>query len=287
MAFVLGGERLPARGYVGAALMLLSLVMMEVDLDGLLHKKTPPAAAFDGKGALYAAARPDYPQTLAQMLQERLHLTAESTVADIGAGTGKWTARLLSLGCRICAVEPNGSMRREAESLFGGEPRLALLGGSAEHTGLPDASVDCVTAAQAFHWFDRERFRAECRRILTPEGRVALIYNERRTDTPVMQALDALYRESCPGYRGFSRGFRREEAAAFFPGGAEEISVPNDMTYDRAGFVRRCLSASYAPAEGEPGYEALSGALGTLFDHFAEGGRLTLAARATLWLGRP
>lgn len=287
VAFVLGGERLPARGYVGAALMLLSLVMMEVDLDGLLHKKTPPAAAFDGKGALYAAARPDYPQALAQMLQERLHLTAESTVADIGAGTGKWTARLLSLGCRVCAVEPNGSMRREAERLLGGEPRLTLLGGSAEHTGLPDASVDCVTAAQAFHWFDRERFRAECRRILTPEGRVALIYNERRTDTPVMQALDVLYRESCPGYQGFSRGFRREEAAAFFPGGAEEISVPNDMTYDRAGFVRRCLSASYAPAEGEPGYEALSGALGTLFDHFAEGGRLTLAARATLWLGRP
>lgn len=63
--------------------------------------------------------------------------------------------------------------------------------------------------------------------------------------------------------------------------------MPNDMTYDRAGFVRRCLSASYAPAEGEPGYEALSGALGTLFDHFAEGGRLTLAARTTLWLGRP
>ena len=147
--------------------------------------------------------------------------------------------------------------------------------------------MDCVTAAQAFHWFDRERFRAECRRILTPEGRIALIYNERRTDTPVMRALDALYRESCPGYQGFSRGFRREEAAVFFPGGAEEISVPIDMTYDRAGFVRRCLSASYAPAEGEPGYEALSGALGTLFDHFAEGGRLTLAARATLWLGRP
>lgn len=106
----------------------------------------------------------------AQMMQERLHLTAESTVADIGAGTGKWTARLLPLGCRICAVEPNGSMRREAERLLGGEPRLTLLGGSAEHTGLPDASVDCVTAAQAFHWFDRERFRAECRRILTPGG---------------------------------------------------------------------------------------------------------------------
>ena len=77
VAFVLGGERLPARGYVGAALMLLSLVMMEVDLDGLLHKKTPPAAAFDGKGALYAAARPDYPQALAQMMQERLRCLTE------------------------------------------------------------------------------------------------------------------------------------------------------------------------------------------------------------------
>ena len=178
-------------------------------------------------------------------------------------------------------------MRREAEKLLGGETRLTLLSASAEHTGLPDASVDCVTAAQAFHWFDREGFRAECRRILTPEGRVALIYNERRTDTPVMRALDALYRERCPAYQGFSRGFHREEAAAFFQGGAEEISVPNDMTYDRAGFVRRCLSASYAPAEGEPGYEALADALGVLFDRFAEDGRLTLEARATLWIGRP
>lgn len=147
VAFVLGGERLPARGYVGAALMLLSLVMMEVDLDGLLHKKTPPAAAFDGKGALYAAARPDYPQALAQMMQERLHLTAESTVADIGAGTGKWTARLLSLGAASARWSRTGPCSREAERLLGGEPRLTLLGGSAEHTGLPDASVDCVTAA--------------------------------------------------------------------------------------------------------------------------------------------
>lgn len=136
-----------ARGYVGAALMLLSLVMMEVDLDGLLHKKTPPAAAFDGKGALYAAARPDYPQALAQMMQERLHLTAESTVADIGAGTGKWTARLLPLGCRICAVEPNGSMaprsgkaaRRGAAShaagRIGGAHRPAGRVGGLRHRG--------------------------------------------------------------------------------------------------------------------------------------------------------
>ena len=69
------------------------------------------------------------------MLQECLHLTAESTVADIGAGTGKWTARLLSQGCRICAVEPNGSMRREAERLLGGEPRLTLLGGAHRPAG--------------------------------------------------------------------------------------------------------------------------------------------------------
>lgn len=85
------------------------------------------------------------------------------------------------------------------------------------------------------------------------EGRVALIYNERRTDTPVMRALDALYRESCPGYQGFSRGFRREEAAAFFPGGAEEISVPNDMTYDRAGFRAAVSLGVLCPCGGGAG----------------------------------
>ena len=122
-------------------------------------------ARFTGRADVYAKARPGYAEALIEELTAWAGLSPASTVADIGAGTGI-SAQLASTGARVIAVEPNDDMRAEAEKRFAGASNVSVLAGTAEATGIEDASVDLVTAAQAFRWFDCEAFRAECPRIL-------------------------------------------------------------------------------------------------------------------------
>jgi ubiquinone/menaquinone biosynthesis C-methylase UbiE len=100
-------------------------------------------------------------------------------VADIGAGTGKLTENLIEIGMRGYAVEPNDAMREEGIRLFGVSPRFTWAKGTAENTGLPDASVDWVLMASAFHWTDGHKALAEFHRILTPRGFLTTLWNPR------------------------------------------------------------------------------------------------------------
>lgn len=105
---------------------------------------------FSGKAEVYMQCRPRYAQGVLDFIRRETALTPDSLIADIGAGTGIFTEQLMSLGCRVAAVEPNGDMRsRIAETAPGAE----IISAPAEHTGLPDGSVSLITAAESFHWF--------------------------------------------------------------------------------------------------------------------------------------
>ena len=105
---------------------------------------------FNGRQQDYQAARPSYAQELLDWLGELYVPPERYTAADIGSGTGKLSAQLLAAGFRVCGVEPNPDMRGAAEALLGGDPRFSSVNGADRDTGLPDQSVDLVTAAQAF-----------------------------------------------------------------------------------------------------------------------------------------
>ena len=97
-------------------------------------------------------------------------------VADLGAGTGIFSRVLAGLGHRVVAVEPDAGMR---EALHARAPALEVLEGSGEAIPLPDASVDAVTAAQSFHWFDNAAAHAEIARVLRPGGHFCPLWNVR------------------------------------------------------------------------------------------------------------
>jgi ubiquinone/menaquinone biosynthesis C-methylase UbiE len=102
-------------------------------------------------------------------------LSAGAAIADVGAGTGLLTRGFLARGYNVVAVEPNPAMREACDRYCGAFERYRSVEGTAESMPLAAGSVDLVTAAQAFHWFDIERARAECLRVLEPDGRVALV----------------------------------------------------------------------------------------------------------------
>ncbi|WP_426594865.1 class I SAM-dependent methyltransferase [Cellulomonas sp. McL0617] len=130
------------------------------------------AASFQTGAAGYRATRPSYPDEVV-----RWSVPADARdVLDLAAGTGKLTERLVAFGFRVVAVEPSDAMRAELTALL---PSVDARPGTAERMDLPDASVDAVTVAQAWHWVDAPAAAREIARVLRPGGRVAPVWNIR------------------------------------------------------------------------------------------------------------
>jgi Methyltransferase domain len=182
-------------------------------------------------------------------------------------------------------VEPNEPMRLEAERRLGRRPRFHSVTGTAEATTLGSGSVDTVTCAQSFHWFDRTRTRAEFGRILREPKLVLLIWNERISED-LMEEYDRILQESAPEY---SRVGRREitdaDIADFFaPAPVERFFFPNAQRLDRDGFLGRVLSSSYVPNVGQPGHEMLMNKMEAFFDRHAQSGWIDFPYQTRVYL---
>ena len=129
-----------------------------------------PARSFDRSAEEYEATRPSYPDEALDVVP----VPVEATVLDVGAGTGKLTRVLARRYARVIAVEPLDGMRAILERVV---PEAEARPGRAEEIPLPDASVDAVFAAQAFHWFANDAALAEIARVLRPEGVFCLVWN--------------------------------------------------------------------------------------------------------------
>lgn len=149
------------------------------------------ARGFNAGAAAYETARPGYPPEAIAVLVEHLGLGPGSTVLDLAAGTGKLTRRLVELEASVVAIEPLEGMRAQLQSVL---PDVELLDGTAEAIPLPDASMDLVAVAQAFHWFDAPVALSEIARVLRPGGGLAILWNERDEGTPWVAEMSRLIR---------------------------------------------------------------------------------------------
>lgn len=243
-------------------------------------------AVFSAKVADYQASRPDYPDALFDTL-----FAAPSAVADLGSGTGLFTRGLLAHGHEVQAVEPSAEMRAAAEAQYTQEPRFHSVAGTAEATTLPDASVDAVTAAQAFHWFDIPRARAECLRILRPAGVVALVWNDRVLDDPAQVALGDVFAEFGGEKREalLAHEASRSHAPAFFNGAAvRELAFDHQQRLDAVGLIALVCSRSYMPARSSPAGAEVAARVQHVFDRHADADAgITLRYRTVALIGRP
>ena len=125
---------------------------------------------FSSRVADYVRYRPGYPTELIPLLRRECGLLAEHLIADVGSGTGLLTKVFLENGNRVIGVEPNAEMRAAGNEFLAAYEKFLSVAGSSDATTLGDGSVDFVTAAQAFHWFEPEGTRREFVRILKPGG---------------------------------------------------------------------------------------------------------------------
>jgi ubiquinone/menaquinone biosynthesis C-methylase UbiE len=126
--------------------------------------------------AAYDRARPSYPAEAIAHIVGHGRIGPGRRVLDLAAGTGKMTRLLAATGAEVVAVEPVPAMRRQLEA---SPLDVETLDGAAEDLPLPDQSVDAVTVAQAFHWFDAPVALGQIRRVLRPGGLLFLVWNMR------------------------------------------------------------------------------------------------------------
>ncbi len=124
----------------------------------------------------YEAARPSYPPDAVAWLVEHLRIGPGHRVVDLAAGTGKLTRLLISTGAELVAAEPVAGMRATFRTSV---PDVPVVASTAEQLAFRDGSIDAVTVAQAFHWFDHDRAFAELARTVRGGGRVGLVWNAR------------------------------------------------------------------------------------------------------------
>lgn len=235
---------------------------------------------FDGKGKIYAQFRPSYPKAFLDYLYSDVGMNKGSIIADIGSGTGILTQKLLDNVYKVFAVEPNLDMQKVAEAKLKNICGFISVNGTAENTTLLEQSVDYITTAQAFHWFDRQAFRRECTRILKPNGKVILIWNCRDENSKLVQETNKISQRHCPNFKGIASGMRgarsKDDFNDFFDGKYDIKSFQNDLTFDEKSFIGLHQSASYAPKESEINYLPYIAELRELFDQCNKDGKLIM-----------
>jgi SAM-dependent methyltransferase len=248
---------------------------------------TDATGRFSDRVEAYLRYRPGYPAELVPELLARCGLDAKAVVADIGSGTGIFSARLLQQGLHVYAVEPNAAMRAAAQQRLHDNPRFHSVAASAEASTLTSASLHLLTAAQAFHWFDNNAALGEFRRVLRPDGQLALIWNRRNTSQPFQQVYDNLLREFAPQYGKVNHMNLQagDLARCFVAGAMQQMRFDNRQRLDFAGLLGRLKSASYCPREDSPLYIPLVNELLAQFERHARHGHIDFDYDTEVYFG--
>ena len=177
---------------------------------------------FSRQSAAYSRYRPGYPPALIEFVAASA--PARRLAVDCATGSGQAAVALAEHFEGVLAVDASSSQLARAQP----QARVHYVAGLAERLPIRDRSVDLVAAAQAAHWFDFERFHAECRRVLVPRGLVAVwTYGLMRVEAAIDEIVDDFHanvvgadwpperRHVEQGYRSMPFPWREEPAPAF------------------------------------------------------------------------
>jgi ubiquinone/menaquinone biosynthesis C-methylase UbiE len=218
------------------------------------------ARSFGPVAAAYDRGRPSYPPEAAQWLvpgQAR-------TVLELGAGTGKLTARLVALGHDVHASDPDEGM---LDVLSARVPGASTKVAGAEEIPAHDRSVDVVVCAGSFHWFDHERALPEIARVLKPSGHLAVTWNQRDERIPWVRRLGAVLGDA---EHRFDTAYDVVAASGLF-GFVEETSFKHWQDINRESIVDLALSRSDVAAMEEAERAAKLAEVLAFYDDYGRG----------------
>lgn len=244
---------------------------------------------FYNKAEKYELYRPSYTEeSIIKILDLCKFIPSnEIKVADIGAGTGKFTQLLLDKGFIVYAIEPNEEMRIIAEKKFKDYDNFNSINKIAEDTNLENNSISIITVAQAFHYFDLDKTKKEFKRILKPQGKVALLWNFRLRDSEFIKEYENIIYglHSNKVKPTHAQDNMTDELFKKFFTSYEIANISNSQEFDFESLWGRTLSNNHMPNENEAEYLQLYDGIKKLFDKYEQNGKILFQYRTQIVVG--
>ena len=220
------------------------------------------SSVFNQKAEDYALYRPQYHSNAIKVLIDITGMKSDWCVADIGSGTGNVSRHFVEKVQNVFAVEPERAMRYQAELLLVQYSSFKSIDAAAEATTLDDHSIDLITIGQASHWIDWDKALKEFKRIIKPEGWIAIIWNQYET-TPDIN-VDFI----------------------FNPCTKKDYSFPSVINETWAEYIGGIRSASRNPSPADEEYEAFEQKHRKRFGLQAVDGLISVRYTTELTVGR-
>lgn len=240
---------------------------------------------FNNKAKDYSKGRPTYPVEILEKLRE-LGIDEKSSIADVGAGTGLLTNILCRLGGKVFVVEPNLEMLSECRN-YCNYDNIEFILATAENTTLEENSVDAITVAQAFHWFDRKLCRAEFKRILKENGYVLTVWNSREEDDDfTREYVNIIHGCEFKTTAGNSYFDPHKEKLEFFGQEYQKVVYDNYQSVDLDGLLSNAASISFTPSRDDEMYSEFAEKLTNLFNKYENNGVVTFHYTTEVCIGQ-
>lgn len=192
---------------------------------------------YEHKTAFYQQGRLGYAPETMRLIAKVLG-APPAVMADMGSGSGILTESLLEKGYAVYGVEPDTALQQKALERLGHDRNFSPVAASAEDTGLPGRSVDGITAASAFHWFDAGRFLNECRRLLKPAAMYFCFTTSGSQTTPSAGSRRASAAGTARGLPGFPTARTKQGTAVppFLPAALKKGPFPMIWSIRKSNF---------------------------------------------------
>ncbi len=240
------------------------------------------------KAEKYARFRWDYAAHAIKAIIDMTQMSSNSTVADIGAGTGILTRHFVDKARTVYAIEPNFELRQILARELGGFPSISVIDACAEATSLSNNSVDVITIAQAIHWFDPEPARQEMMRILREDGWLVLLRNY-GTNSGQHKAIGKLMTEEYGADFTVVNERQKEKPTPFYFGNDnfKRFIFPFEFQQCWEEFIGSLTTASFMPDEDHPLFHKLEKEARKIFSQYSDHGYLQVKGDTELTIGQP
>jgi len=240
------------------------------------------------KAKNYSKYRLDYSKSAIDFIFNTANLNQQSTVADIGSGTGILSKHFLDKVHDVYAIEPDNDMRIVAEEIFEKNKSFHSIDGTSDQTHLSDNSIDLICVGQAIHWFDPNPTKDEFARILKPNGWLAILWYE-TNDTNLNRAYTQL-RDMNIGWDNSiepNRPPKKPLEYYFGTNNPQHKIFTEDFIEIWEGFLGSAYSQSFAPNPNEIISQKFEQEHKKMFNKFAVDGKITFSYSTHLVIGQP
>lgn len=214
-------------------------------------------------------------------------LSKTDVVADINCSNGIFAEQISHYVEKVYAIEPDNKKRTASKAACLNRDNVNFVNGTYFKTTLPDDSVDIITVTSGFYSFDRQQFKKECERILKPNGRLILLWNDINPKKEVAAANYVINKLYIPDFNGPANGyiFKVRGIDNLFKDDYIYSTFDNSQQMRLMTFLSRNLSMPFAPKTEDPVFFEYVNELLKLFDKYQANGMITFPYRTRFYIG--